>query len=225
MFDTVIIEGLKLKAPKEITNYLKKHNAEFPNHFQTKDLENFLSTYLINENCQIFEEIRKPTGKKVPYKFPIWSWKDNRSFLERLYWSIKHKKYSLKEEDKLVDEYKTVKQKSKLTNTFNIYSYDEIGGRYVELEYQIKAVDGKVKSAKLIKSSIESEQSSLDRKQRDIEFKAKMDQEIIQRKELHSQWYYPIIKEIYNPFVFFLRLAVQKICNKIVTWSYRWTGI
>ena len=225
MFDSVTIDGLKLKAPKEITDFIKKHNVEFPKNFQTKDLENFLSTYYINEDGQIFEEVRRATGKKVPYKLPIWDWKDNRSFLERFYWNIKHKKYTIKEEDKLVDEFKTVKQKSKLTNTFNIYSCDQVGGRYIDLEYEIKAIDGKVKSTKLIRSSIESEQSSANRKQQDIEFKAKWEQEIAQRKELHSQWYYPIIKEIYNPFVFFTRLAVQKICNKIITCSYRWTGV
>jgi len=224
MFDTVLIKGLKLKEPKEVSSYLKNNYGSFPTDFQTKDLENSLSTYYINEDGQIFEEVRKPTGKKVPYKFPIWDWKDNRSFLERLYWNTRNKKY-ITEEDKLVDEYKTVKQKSKFTQTFNIYSYDEIGGRYVDLEYEIKAVEGKVKSSKLIKHSIESEADARNRKQRDIEFKARLEEEITHRNNLHSRWYYPIIKETYNPLVFFTKLIVQNICNKIVIWSYRWTGI
>jgi hypothetical protein len=48
MFDTVIVEGLKLKAPKEVFSYLKTNNSEFPVEFQTKDLENFLGNYKIN---------------------------------------------------------------------------------------------------------------------------------------------------------------------------------
>lgn len=226
LFDTVIIEGLKLKAPKEVDNFLASNNAEFPDEFQTKDLGSYFTTYFINKDGQIYENVRKPTGKMVPYKPFSWDWKDNRSFLERLYFNAKHKKISeVDGEEKLVEEYKTVKQKSKITNTFDIYSYDKIGDRYVELEYQVKAVEGFVQSVKLLKYSIESDEDAAERNQRDVEFKTNMDKQISKRKEFHSKWYYPLIKETYNPFVFFTKLLVQNICNKLVAWSYRWTGV
>ena len=225
MYDTFVIEGLKLKTPKEITSLLKANKKELPREYQSKDLFSSLNTYYINESGQILEEVRQSTGKKIPYKSPLLDWKDNRPYLERLYWKIKHREYYLKEEDRLIEEVKLVKRKSKLTNTFNIYTAEVIGGRYIDLEYEIKAVEGKVKSAKLIKWSIESEEDANKRAKQDKEFKLKMEAEFAHRKELHSRWYYPIIKETFNPLVFFARLIVQSICNKIVKISYRWTGI
>ena len=78
LFDTVIIEGLKLKAPREVTSFLKSNNAEFPKEFQTKDLDSAMSVYTIKENGNIYIEERIPTGKKIPFNYPSWSWNDNR---------------------------------------------------------------------------------------------------------------------------------------------------
>jgi len=224
MFDTVIVEKLKLKAPKEVTSFLKTNNADFPNEFQTKDLDCALHTFKIKESGDIFVEERKPTGKKIPYNLPFKGWTDNRSFLERVYCNYKNKKYSTPL-PKFVDETKPVFVKTKLTDTFTMLSYDEIGGRYVSLDYEVKAVEGKVKSVKLLEWSIESEKESLNRHKENKIFDEKRDASFAKRREFHSKWYYPLIKEIYNPFLFFSRKAVQSICNTLVKWSYRWTGV
>lgn len=224
MFDTVLIENIKLKAPKEVTSLLKTHNKEFPNEFQTKDLDSVMGIYRINSKWELYREEKKPTGKKVIYNSPLDGWHDNRSFLERLYWNHKNKNYFSKE-DKLVDELKSVFVKAKLTQTFNIYSLDEIGYQYLSLEYSVKVIDGTVSSIKLVNWEIESEKEALQRKKDNDAFKAKMDSNFAKRKEFQSQWYYPILKETYNPFIFFSRLLVQNLCNKLVTLSYRWTGV
>jgi hypothetical protein len=224
MFDTVIVERLKLKAPKEVTGLIKANNAEFPTEFQTKDLDNVLGTYKINAKGDIFIEERKPTGKKIPYELPFLSWKDNRSWLERVYYKAKYKEHK-EEKIKLIDETKPVFIKTKLTNTFTMLAVEEIGGRRLFLDYEVKAIDGKVKSTKLLEFSLESEKDAQKRKQDDKEFVLQTDRVMAKHRELKSKWYYPILKETYNPFIFFSRLTVQAACNSIVRWSYRWTGV
>lgn len=225
MFDTIIIEGLKLKAPKEVTSFLKANNAELPTEFQTKDLDCVLATYFINERGDVHENVRKLTGNKIPYEPPFKGWHDNRPFLERVYWKLKNKNFKLPEENRYVEEYKTVKVKSKLTSTFTMLSFDEVGGKYLTLDYEVKVVEGKVKSIKLLRWEIESDKDSKQRHKDNEEFKNNAAKELKARNELHSKWYYSIIKETYNPFIFFSRLTVQAICNVLVRWSYRWTGV
>ena len=224
MFDTVIVEGLKLKAPKEVTSFLKANNAELPTEFQTKDLENALGTYKLNAKGDIFREERRPTGKKVPYELPFLNWKDSRSWLERVYWKFKHKEYK-KVDIKLIDETKPVFLKVKFTNTFTMLAVEKIDGRSLALDYEVKVIDGKVKSTKLLEWSLESKEDAQKRKQDDDEFLLQMDKSIAKHRELKSKWYYPILKETYNPFIFFSRLTAQSICNSIIRWSYRWTGV
>jgi hypothetical protein len=224
MFDTIIIEGLMLKAPKEVTSFLKANNAEFPKEFQTKDLDNVLGTYKLNAKGDVYREERKPTGKKIPYGLPFLSWKDDRAWLERVYWKYKHKEYT-NEEVKLIDETKPVFTKVKLTNTFTMLGVELINGRSLVLDYEVKVIDGKVKSTKLIEWSLESEKDAQKRRQDDEEFQLQTDRTLAKRRALRSKWYYPIIKETYNPFIFFSRLAVQSICNALIRWSYRWLGV
>jgi hypothetical protein len=226
MFDHVIIEGLKLpKLPKEINSYLKDNNAALPNDLQTKDLDNSLSTYTVKENGQIYLTEYKPTGKKVPYE-PVWkTFSDNRSFLERLYSNIKFGSYKQSSKSNLVEERKPVQTKVKLTATFNAYVYHEIAGRYLDAEFEFTATDGKIAKVKLLRAELEPEAKAKKRRANDAEFKAKMDASFEARRKLTSQWYYPVIKEIYNPAVFFSKLLIQAACNKIVSWTYRWHGI
>ena len=224
MFDTIIVEGLKLKAPKEITSFLKANNAELPTEFQTKDLDNVLGTYKLNAKGDVFREERKPTGKKIPYELPLLNWKDSRSWLERVYWRFKHKEYK-KEDIKLIDETKPIFVKTKFTNTFIMLAVEEIDRRNLVLDYEVKVIDGKVKSTKLLEWSLESKEDAQKRKQDNDEFLLQMDKTINKRRELKSKWYYPIIKETYNPFIYFSRLAVQSICNALIRLSYRWTGV
>jgi hypothetical protein len=224
MFDTVIVEGLKLKAPKEVTSFLKANNAELPTEFQTKDLDNVLGTYKLNAKGDVYKEERKPTGKKIPYESLFLKWKDDRAWLERVYWKLKHKEH-LKEEDKLIDETKPVFTKVKLTNTFTMLAVELIDGRSLVLDYEVKVIDGKVKSTKLVEWSLESEKDAQKRRQDDEEFQLQRDKTFAKRRALRSKWYYPIIKETYNPFIFFSRKVVQAICNALVRWSYRWIGV
>jgi hypothetical protein len=202
MFDTVIVEGLKLKAPKEVTSFIKANNAEFPTEFQTKDLDNVLGTYKLNAKGDIFREERELTGKKIPYELPFLNWKDSRSWLERVYWKFKHKEYK-KVDIKLIDETKPIFVKTKLTNTFTMLAVEKIDGRSLALDYEVKVIDGKVKSTKLLEWSLESKKDAQKRKQDDDEFLLQMDRSIAKHRELKSRWYYPIIKETYNPFIFF----------------------
>jgi len=224
MFDTIVVEGLKLKAPKEVTSFLKANNAELPTEFQTKDLDNVLGTYKLNAKGDVYREERRPTGKKIPYELPFLNWKDNRSYVERVYWKFKHKEYK-KEDVKLIDETKPIFVKTKFTNTFTMLAVEDIGGRSLTLDYEVKVIDGKVKSTKLLEWSLESEEDAQKRKQDNDEFLLQMDKTINKRRELRSKWYYPIIKETYNPCIYFSRLIAQAICNSIIRWSYRWTGV
>ena len=225
MFDTIIVEGLKLKAPKEVTSFLKANNAELPTEFQTKDLDNVLGTYKLNAKGDVFAEERRPTGKKIPYELPFLNWKDNRSWLERVYWKFKYKEYTNKEDIKLIDETKPVFVKIKFTNTFTMLAVEEIGCRSLALDYEVKVIDGKVKSTKLLKWSLEPEKDAQKRKQDDAEFKKNMEISFAARRTFQSKWYYPILKETVNPAIFFTRLLIQKACNNIITWSYRWYGV
>ena len=224
MYDTVIVEGLKLKTSKEVAVFLKANNAKLPSEFQTKDLENSLATYYINEAGQIFETVYKPTGKKKKYVDPFKDWRDNRSFLERLYFNVRNKAYNSTEKT-FVDERVPVKEKSKITQTFQMYTYTEIAGRYLDLSYNITAADGKVKSVKLGECSVESEEKANQRHKDDAEFKKNMEISFAARRAFQSKWYYPILKETVNPVIYFTKLLVQKACNKIITWSYRWHGV
>jgi hypothetical protein len=223
MYDDVVIEGLKLKTSKEVASFLKANNAELPSHFQTKDLNNSLTQYTIKENGQVYERVFVPTGKKKSYELPFANWIDNRSFLEKLYYKTKNVKLSNK--DRLVDVTKPVLKKINLTSTFEIHSYDVINGRYLSLSYDIITKNGKVSSVKLNEWDIESEKAAAKRRLNDEEFKKNMEISFSVRKKLQSKWYYPILKETVNPCIFFSRLLVQKLCSKIVTWSYRWHGV
>lgn len=225
MFDTVIVEGLKLKAPREVTSYLKANNSELPNNFQTKDLDCTLATYKINSKGDFLYEDRKPTGKKVPYESPFKSWEDNRPLLEKLYWKIKNRNYNSISNSRYVEEFKTVTVKTKITNTFKMLSYDEIGGRNLSLDYEVKVIEGKVKSIKLAECNLESVKDAEQRHKEDLEFKAKMEESFRKNNEFKSKWYYPILRETVNPTIFFSRIIVQAVCNLLIKWSYRWHGV
>lgn len=224
MFDTVIIEQLKLNTPKVVSNFLSKNNAPFPTEFQTKDLECSLIKYRIDKKGQIYETIGKPTGKKVEWKNPFKGWNNNKCFLVRLYDNLKTPK---KERDKklFVDEIKYVEIKSKLSKSFNVYAYEEVAGRYLDIEYNVQASKGRVTRTKLVSWSIESEEDSKKRQQTNKEFDERFAREIARRNAFASKWYYPILKEIYNPIVFFAKLIVFKLCTKLSNWSVRWNGI
>lgn len=227
MFDTVVIEGLKLPTlTKEVNSYLKKVGKSLPNDFQTKDLDNSLSTYTIDSKGQIYLTEYKPTGKKIPYESPFANWTDNRSFIERMYFKLQHrhlnKKYSL---PRFTEERKPVKVKTKITNTFEVYNYEQIDGRYVDVSFIITAIDGKVTKISLNKAEIESEKEARERIKRNEEFDVRMALNIDRQRKFRSQWYYPILKETYNPILFLSSKLVQAACNWLIKQTYRWRGV
>jgi hypothetical protein len=224
MFDTVVVESLKIKLPKEVDTFLKKNNASVPSEYQTKDLDSFLNTYTVDKNGQIWSEQHVPTGRKIEQKNPFEAWKDNRSFLERLYFKKKYKKED-KKLSRLVAETKIVKKKEKLTATFNIYTVESINGRYLELDLNVEAVNGRVKNVTLKNYSIESKSKSKERNKNDQEFQARMEASFANRRVFTSRWYYPILKETYNPFVFFVRQGLINLLGKLNIVLVRWHGI
>lgn len=219
MFDTVIINK-KLKQPKQVVSLLKSVGVEYTNEYQTKDLDNALLRFEIDEKGQIFEFVHKPTGKKKEYVPPFAGWIDNRSFLERLFLDKDRNITPYK-----VDETKEVKQKSKLTATFIAGAYYEVGGRYISLDYQVIAVDGKCKKINLTGCEIETEQKAKERRDNDAIWVRQIKEDSAKRREFHAKWYYPALKELYNPFVFFSKRAIQKICNSIVNLTFKWHGV
>ena len=227
MFDTVVIEGLKLpKFSKEVNTFLKENNASIPNDYQTKDLDNSLSTYTVDSKGQVFLTEYVPTGKKVKYESPFKNWTDNRSFLERVYFKIKNKAADKKYPTlRFVEERKPKKVRTNLTNTFEIYNNKEINGRYVEVSFNVEAVNGKVNKVKLNFSNLEPVKTANERNANDKAFKEKMAESFKKSKEFQSQWYYPILKETYNPLVFFSAKIIQTVCNYIVQKTYRWHGV
>lgn len=221
MFDTVVLEGLKLKVPVEIKEFLGENGASFPQDFQTKDLDNSLLTYYIKESGQVYETEFIPTGKKIKsdYNFP--SFKTNRSFIERLYFDRVFKPLG----PRIIDERKEVKKRSSFTETIAIYTYTKVNDRYLELEYELEIVSGKVKKSKVLKWSIESEEDAIERRERDQKWNEEQDIKQRQREIFTQKWYYPILREVYNPIVYFGSRAVVSICNKIIHLTYSWRGV
>lgn len=224
MFDTVVVEGLKLpNLPKDINNYLKENNASLRAEFQTKDLECIMLNYVIKKDGQVYETHFKPTGKKKPYE-PL-AFRDNRSFLEKLYTKLKYKNLNNGGKRSFVDEVKPVLKKSTMTKTFVAGSYDEVAGRYLDVDIEFTVIAGKVIKTKLLKAELEPALKAKKRRETDLIFKTKMDASFEARRKFQSKWYYPVLKEVYNPFVFFSRLSVQAACNKIVKWTHSWHGV
>jgi len=225
MFDDVVVEGLKLEAPKKLQKYFQDSGAEFPKGFQTKDLNNSLSTYTIDSKAQIYLTEYVPTGKKIPY-VPLSLGRDGRSFLEKLFINARVKRLCGKHSiPKFTQERKATKVKTNLTQTFEMYTYEEVGGRYVDLTYSVIAVSGKAKSIKLVNWNIEDAKVATKRHASKDAFNKNMEDSFLKRKIFQDKWYYPLLKETYNPFVFFARMLVQKVCGKIIHWSSRWYGV
>lgn len=223
MFDTVVVEGLRLPAPgKEVSKYLKEVSSELPNDYQTKDLDNSMSTYFIDSKAQLWHNQMRATGKKIVRELPVF--RNNDSFLETLYFNFKFRKYNSKKNN-LWPEFRPIKTKSFYTGDINFYNYTEIQGRYVEVEYAASFIKGKARSIKLIKSELEPVASAKKRRNRDETFFNKLKEDSARRAEFKSKWYYPVLRETYNPLIFFLKLLVQWSCSKITAWSYKWRGV
>jgi len=223
MFDTVVVEGLKLKTSTQVSSFLRESNSTLPSDFQTKDLENALYTYKIDKNGQTWVNTPIETGKRIPYKLFSSDWTDNRSFFERLYFKFKYR--SLGNSPKTRPEIIHKWRKTKTTNTIEMYSYKEINERYLDISFEVKIVEGKVKSITQTSATIESILEAKKRKARNQEFENNMKEQFARRNEFVSKWYYPILKETINPLLFFTRLAIQNACQKIISWTYRWKSL
>ena len=220
MFDDIRVEKLKLSAPKALMQFLQQHDAEIPDEFQTKDLENIMSHYTIKANGQMVVDEYVATGKTEPY-VPF-SMTDNRSFLERLYYNYAFPRSKVPVRKKVL---KQVQKKVNFTKTFVMYCGETVAGRYLSIDYTVTVVKGKVKSIVYLSHDLESEKSAKIRNAQTAQFNLKMDQNFAAHRLLRSRWYYPLLKEILNPAIFFTRLSVQKICSKIMHCSSRWHGV
>ena len=106
-----------------------------------------------------------------------------------------------------------------------MYSYKEISERYLDISFEVKIVNGKVKSITQTSATIESILEAKKRKARNQEFENNMKEQFVRHNEFVSKWYYPILKETINPLLFFTRLAIQNICQKIISWTYCWKSL
>jgi hypothetical protein len=220
MFDDIHVEKLKVSAPKAVMQFLQLHGAEMPCDFQTKDLDCIMAHYTILANGQMMVDAYVDTGKTEPY-VPI-PFTDTRSFLERLYFDRKFPRSKVPVRKKVL---KKIQKKVDYTKTFVMYGGEQIAGRYLSIEYTVTVIKGKVKSIVYLKHDLESEKAAKTRNALDAQFTLKMDANINAYRQLKSRWYYPVLKETLNPVIFFAKLLVQKLCSKVVTWSYRWHGV
>ena len=220
MFDDIHVEKLKVSAPKAIMQFLQLHGAEMPCDFQTKDLDSVMSHYTIQANGQMIVDEYVATGKTEPY-VPI-SMTDNRSFLERAYYNRLFPRSKTPMRKKVL---KKIQKKVDFTKTFVMYGGEQIAGRYLSIEYTVTVVKGKVKSMVYLKHDLESEKDAKIRNAQSAQFTLKMDQSFAAHRLLRSRWYYPLLKEILNPAIFFTRLLVQKICGKVMHHSSHWHGV
>ena len=220
MFDEIHVEKLQVAAPKAIMQFLQQHNAVIPSDFQTKDLDSIMSQYTIQANGQMVVDEYVATGKTEPY-VPF-SMTDNRSFLERLYFDRKFPRSKIPMRKKVL---KKVLKKVDFTKTFVMYCSEQVAGRYLSIDYTVTVVKGKVKSIVYLKHDLESEKSAKTRREQDEQFTLQLDKSFAAHRLLKSRWYYPVLKEIMNPTIFFSRILVQKLCGKVMHWSSRWHGV
>ena len=220
MFDDIHVEKLKVSAPKAIMQFLQQHGAVIPNDFQTKDLDSIMAHYTIQANGQMMVDAYVDTGKTEPY-VPL-SLTDNRSFLERAYFNRKFPRSKTPVRKKVLQK---VLKKVNFTKTFVMYCSEQVAGRYSSIDYTVTVIKGKVKSIVYLSHDLESEKTAKTRREQDAQFTSKMDQSFAAYRKLKSRWYYPVLKETLNPAIFFSRLLVQKICNKVMHCSGRWHGV
>jgi hypothetical protein len=228
LFDTVVIQGLKLKQPAELKNYLRQHNAIIDNDFQTKDLDNTLSTYYVKEDGQFYETILVETGKQIAWEpLPFanqqpWLEKAFNKFLLSKYFNKYSLDYINKPRSNLHPERVPKIVKSKITQTIAIYEYREIGGRYVELEYELKIVDGKVKSHKLLQFNLEDEKEANERREQSAQRDKEWDLVHARRRDFQSRWYYPLFREVVNPLIYLAASLTRKLAEKVSSNTHRW---
>ena len=220
MFDSIHVEKLKVSAPKAIMQFLQQHDAVMPDYFQTKDLDSIMSNYTIKANGQMMVHEYVATGKTEPY-VPV-SFTDSRSFLERAYFNRILPRSKTPARKKCMKE---ILKKVHFTKTFVMYCSEQIAGRYLSIEYTVTVVKGKVESMVYLKHDLESEKSAKSRNAQNAQFTLKMDQSFAAHRQLRSRWYYPVLREVLNPAIFFTRLVVQKICGKVMNCSSRWHGV
>ena len=220
MFDDIHVEKLKITASKAVMQFLQQHDAVIPDHFQTKDLESIMSRYTIKANGQMMVHEYVATGKTEPY-VPF-SFIDNKSFLERIYYNRILPRSKVPMRKKCLKE---VLKKVNFTKTFVMYCSEQVGGRYLSIDFTVTVVKGKVKSIVYLKHDLESEKTAKLRHTQAAQFTLKMDASANAYRLLKSRWYYPVLREVLNPAIFFTRLLVQKICGKVINYSSRWHGV
>jgi len=224
LFDTIVIDKLKLDYPPELDSFLKARNVELPTDYQTKDLDCSMSYYKITEDGQLWEEKRVPNGKKVKREpWPKFSTK-NQSWLEKLYNNYRDKKFEQQMNatySEFDEGYDLVFQPSNVTATIYMYHFELVKDKYLTLDYEVILVGGKVVSSRLKEFEIETDEQQKEREIRDKKCHEESEARYQTVKAFQAKWYYPLIRELYNPFIFFLSkgfYALSLLFNKL---SYR----
>lgn len=184
LFDTIRSE-YPLPLPEEPKGYLGS------NSFQTKDLENSLSTFVLDKEGQLWEE--KAEYEHVPGDPKAKDW------LERL------------GENRVVREWR-----EKRTDTCEILMYDYVNSKDKEYDYEIDYFlvfkEGKLDSAKIHRFCAEN---NAERKRRDAEFEERWRRTLEYRKLKRYKYFVGPYNAAVNKAFFLLHKAFQKINNNL----------
>ena len=180
MYDTIVCE-YPLPMPDDPKGYTGSDD------FQTKDFDQSLATYTIDENGQLF--ILRIEGEWEPGN------KDSDSFIGKLGY------------------FKTTKTwQERLNTTITVVFYDYIHSQNTDydyfIEYEAVFVDGKITSVKLIEFTATD---NAERKKKDIEF----EEQHKKHREFIKTWKYKYFVRPYNKSISFVFRQLGKISYKL----------
>jgi len=180
MYDTIICK-YPLPMPDDPKGYTGSDD------FQTKDFDQSLATYTIDENGQLF--ILRIEGEWEPGN------KDSDSFIGKLGY------------------FKTTKTwQERLNTTITVVFYDYIHSQNTDydyfIEYEAVFVDGKITSVKLIEFTATD---NAERKKKDIEF----EEQHKKHREFIKTWKYKYFVRPYNKSISFVFRQLGKFSYKL----------
>lgn len=180
MYDTIVC-----KYPLPVPDDPKGYSGS--DDFQTKDLDQSLATYTIDENGQLF--IHRYEGEWEPGN------KDSDSFIGKLgYFKTT----------------KTWQEQLNTTTTIVFYDYQQSDKTDYDysIDYEAVFVEGKLSSIKLIK--FETHENAA-RKKKDIEF----EEQLKKHREFIKTWKYKYFVRPYNKSISFVFRQLGKISYKL----------
>jgi len=210
LFDTVTVDDVsKLPVPDEVQAFLKLHGETITHEFQSKDLDCCMGAYVLNTAQGILQEEHYEETGETEVTDALWTSltaNRNQSWLVRQYWQAKFKHL---DQTRIIKKRKAVWHDSTSTGSFEMYTYYQVAGRYLDISFDVKLEHGKIQSITCKEHNLEPESEAQLRRAQDKAYKLRDDAEMAARSRFRAQWYYPMIREIYNPFVFFTKHALQ----------------